>query len=91
MPRFDPAGRVRDLVSRYQDRHGRRARALASALEVDDDEVVLHPWQFRLPRTVVVAAARSRGLVPAGGEAALAGRGPWLRPLHLTRSPEVRR
>lgn len=83
--RFDPTPRLRGLAGSYRDRHGRRARALASVLDGDDDEVVVNPWQFRLPRTVVVAAARSRGLEPVGGTSALVQRGPWLEPMRFTR------
>lgn len=84
--RADPTPRLRGLTRSYRDRHGRRARALASVLDGDDDEVVVNPWQFRLPRTVVLAAARSRGLEPVGGTSALAQRGPWLEPMRFTRA-----
>lgn len=72
-------------VRSYRDRHGRRARALALMLDGDDDEVVLRPWELRLPRTVVYAAARARGLEPVGGTQALVQRGPWLEPMRFTR------
>lgn len=55
----------------------------------DDDEasaeIVLRPWELRLPRLVVLAAAESRGLVPVGGRSALVERGPWLEPMRFTR------
>ena len=69
----------------YRGRHGRRARALAVRLDGDDDEVVLRPWELRLPRSVIYAAARSRGLEPVGGTRALVQRGPWLDPMRFTR------
>lgn len=73
----------------YRGRHGRRARVLAVLLEGDDDnaaaEVTVHPSQVRLPRTVIYAAARSRGLEPVGGVAALAQRGPWIEPMRFAR------
>ena len=83
--RADPAPRLRRLARSYRNRHGRRARALALVLDGDDDEVVVNPWQFRLPRTVVMAAARSRGLEPVGGTSALVQRGPWLEPMRFAR------
>lgn len=79
------AARVRGLSLAYGDRYGRRARELASVLDGDDDEVTISPWRHRLPRTVVVAAARSRGLEPVGGVPALAHRGPWLEPMRFAR------
>lgn len=85
MGKIDPRMRFRDLTRSYRDRHGRRARALAALLEGDDDEVVVRPWELRLPRTVVYAAARSRGLEPVGGTEALVSRGPWLEPMRFTR------
>ena len=85
MGKIDPRMRFRDLVGSYRDRHGRRARALAALLEGDDDEVVVRPWELRLPRTVVYAAARSRGLEPVGGTQALVPRGPWLEPMRFSR------
>ena len=69
----------------YRDRYGRRARALAVRLDGDDDEVVIRPWELRLPRSVVYAAARSRGLEPVGGTQALVQRGLWLDPMRFTR------
>ncbi|MBB0995578.1 hypothetical protein ACIQCV_06910 [Dietzia maris] len=69
----------------YRGRHGRRARALAVRLDGDDDEVVIRPWELRLPRSVVYAAARSRGLEPVGGTQALVQRGLWLDPMRFTR------
>jgi len=89
MGKIDPRMRFRDLVRSYRDRHGRRARALAALLEGDDDEVVVRPWELRLPRTVVYAAARSRGLEPVGGTQALVPRGPWPEPMRFTRSAVV--
>ena len=74
-----------DPVRSYRDRHGRRARALAVRLDGDDDEVVIRPWELRLPRSVVYAAARSRGLEPVGGTRALVQRGPWLEPMRFAR------
>ncbi|MCD2264313.1 hypothetical protein K3888_16580 [Dietzia aurantiaca] len=92
MRRFDPTPRIRGLVRSYRGRHGRRARVLAALLEGDDDnaaaEVTVHPSQVRLPRTVIYAAARSRGLEPAGGAAALAQRGPWIEPMRFARPAE---
>lgn len=59
----------------------------------DDDEagaeIVLRPWELRLPRLVVLAAAESRGLVPVGGRSALVERGPWLEPMRFTRGELV--
>ena len=78
MRRVDPA-------RAYRERHARRARALAARLEVDNDEVVIRPWELRLPRTVILAAARSRGLEPVGGERALTDRGLWSEPMRFTR------
>lgn len=86
-----------DPVATYRDRHARRARALAERFDRldrfdqgnhegnDDDEVVLRPWELRLPRTVLLAAARSRGLELVGGTDALVQRGPWLEPLRFRR------
>ncbi|GAA4260575.1 hypothetical protein GCM10022294_05620 [Dietzia aurantiaca] len=92
MRRFDPTPRIRGLVRSYRGRHGRRARVLAALLEGDDDnaaaEVTVHPSQVRLPRTVIYAAARSRGLEPVGGAAALAQRGPWIDPMRFVRPSE---
>ncbi|MEH6820300.1 hypothetical protein [Dietzia psychralcaliphila] len=90
MRKIEPAERVRGAgwpnpVRSYRDRHGRRARALAALLDGDDDEVVVRPWDLRLPRTVILAAARNRGLEPVSGTEALAQRGPWLEPMHFTR------
>ena len=86
MRRFDPTARLRGLSRSYRDRYGRRARALAAVLEDDDDDVVVvNPWQLRLPRTVVLAAARNRGLEPVGGTRALVQRGPWLEPMRFAR------
>lgn len=79
------AARARGLSLAFRDRYGRRARELASVLDGDDDEVTVSPWRLRLPRTVVVAAARSRGLEPVGGVPALAQRGPWLEPMRFAR------
>ncbi|MFN3339380.1 MAG: hypothetical protein ACK40Z_06755 [Dietzia sp.] len=83
MGRFDPVELVRGVVKR--DRYGRRARALAALLDGDDDEVVVRPWELRLPRTVILAAARNRGLEPVRGTGALAQSGPWLDPMRFTR------
>lgn len=80
------AARFRGLARSYRDRYGRRARVLAVVLDGDDDEVTIHPWQLRLPRTVVAAAARNRGWEPVGGTSALVQRGPWLEPMRFTRS-----
>ena len=85
MRKIDPTTRIRDLQRSHRDRHGRRARALAVRLDGDDDEVVLRPWELRLPRSVIYAAARSRGLEPVGGTRALVQRGPWLDPMRFTR------
>lgn len=74
-----------DPFRAYRDRHARRVRELAARLEGDDDEVVLRPWELRLPRTVILATARSRGLEPVGGERALTGRGLWSEPMRFTR------
>ncbi|EFV92706.1 hypothetical protein ES5_04583 [Dietzia cinnamea P4] len=90
MRKIDPTERVRGVVRAFRDRHGRRARALASRLEGDDDEVVLRPWELRLPRSVVYAAARSRGWEPVGGTRALVQRGPWLEPVHFIRGGDAR-
>lgn len=76
----------RGLATSYRDRHGRRARALAVVLEDDDDVVVVNPWQVRLPRTVILAAARNRGWEPVGGTSALVQRGPWLEPMRFARA-----
>lgn len=81
---FDPVERAR---AAYRGRHGRRARALAARLESSDDEVVLRPWELRLPRVVILAAARARGFDPVGGADALVGRGPWADPVHFVRNP----
>lgn len=91
MWKIGPAERIRGLrsvdpVRSYRGRHGRRARALAALLEGDDDEVVVRPWEVRLPRTVILAAARSRGLEPVGVPGELARRGPWLDPMRFVRS-----
>ncbi|HMT49305.1 hypothetical protein [Dietzia sp. UBA5065] len=89
MGKFDPAARVRGLALAFQDRHGRRARALAARLEeYDDDELVIRPWEFRLPRVVILAAARARGLEPVGGVEALVGVGPWTEPMRFTRAAD---
>lgn len=97
MGTFDPVGRIRGVVGSnaarpnpmqaYRDRHGRRARALASRFvgHGDDDEVVLRPWELRLPRLVILAAARARGFEPVGGVDALVGRGPWTEPMRFAR------
>ena len=85
MRKIDPTERVRGVVRAFRGRHGRRARALAVRLEGDDDEVVIRPWELRLPRSVVYAAARSRGWGPVGGTRALVQRGPWLEPMRFTR------
>lgn len=80
--------RARGLARSYRDRHGRRARVLAARLEVHDDdnaEVVIRPWEIRLPRLVILAAARSRGLEPVGGVRSLARRGPWVEPMRFRR------
>ncbi|GLB63661.1 hypothetical protein NCCP2495_15400 [Dietzia sp. NCCP-2495] len=81
------AERVRGVSQAYRDRYGRRARELALVLDGDnsgdDGEVTVSPWRLRLPRTVVVAAARSRGLEPVGGVPALVQRGPWLEPMRF--------
>ena len=86
MRRFDPRARLRGLAGSFRDRHGRRARALASVLDGDDDEVTVNTWQCRRPLPVVVAAALSRGLEPVGGVTALVQRGPWLEPMRFTRA-----
>ncbi|MDV8002381.1 hypothetical protein [Rhodococcus sp. IEGM 1408] len=108
MGTFDPVGRIRGVVGSdaarpnpmqaYRDRHGRRARALASRFEGhgfeghsegnnnDDDEVVLRPWELRLPRLVILAAARARGFEPVGGVDALVERGPWAEPMRFARN-----
>ena len=76
-----------DPMRAYRDRHGRRARALASRFEGhDDDEVVLRPWELRLPRSVILAAARARGFEPVGGVDALVERGPWVDPMYFVRN-----
>lgn len=85
MRKFDPVGRARDLKRSYRGRYGRRAEALAARLDRDDDEVVIRPWEVRLPRLVILAAARSRGLEPVGGQQSLARRGPWVEPMHFRR------
>lgn len=89
MRKIDPTERVRGVVRAFRGRHGRRARALAVRLDGDDDEVVLRPWELRLPRSVVYAAARSRGWVPVGGTRALVQRGPWLEPMHFVRGGDA--
>ena len=90
MRKFESAERVRGLSRSYRDRHGRRARALAERLEGDDDEVVIRPWELRLPRVVVLAAALARGFEPVGGVDALVPRGPWLEPMRFTRAVAAR-
>lgn len=85
MARLRDLGRLNPARS-YRDRHGRRALALAALLDGDDDEVVVRPWDLRLPRTVILAAARSRGLEPVGGTRSLVPRGPWTDPVRFTRS-----
>lgn len=90
MRKIDPTERVRGVVRSYRGRHGRRARALAVRLDGDDDEVVLRPWELRLPRSVVYAAARSRGWEPVGGTRALVQRGPWLGPMTFVRGGDAR-
>lgn len=85
MRRFDPVGRARDLERSYRGRYGRRAEALAARLDGDDDEVIIRPWEVRLPRLVILAAARSRGLEPVGGRQSLARRGPWVEDMHFRR------
>lgn len=90
MRKIDPTEWVRGVVRVFRDRHGRRARALAVRLEGDDDEVVIRPWELRLPRSVVYAAARSRGWEPVGGTRALVQRGPWLEPMHFVRGGDAR-
>ncbi|MCT1513688.1 hypothetical protein [Dietzia cercidiphylli] len=95
MRKIGPAERIRGLrgvdpARSYRQRHGRRARALAALLDVDDDEVVVRPWAQRLPRTVILAAARTRGLEPTGGPGELTRGGPWLDPMRFTRSVETR-
>lgn len=91
MRKFEPAGWLRDRSGWYRDRHGRRARALAVRFEeYDDDEVVIRPWELRLPRLVILAAARARGYEPVGGVDALVERGPWTRPMRFTRAAAER-
>ena len=85
MRRFDPVGAVRGLERSYRGRHGRRAAALAALLDGADDEVVIRPWEVRLPRLVILAAARSRGLEAVGGLQSLALQGPWVEPMHFRR------
>ena len=87
MRRFDPVGAVRGLERSYRGRHGRRAAALAALLDGADDEVVIRPWEVRLPRLVILAAARSRGLEAIEGLQSLAPRGPWVQPMHFKRQP----
>lgn len=59
---------------------------MASLLDgCDDDEVVLRPWELRLPRVAILAAARARGFEPADGHDALVERGVWLEPMHFRR------
>lgn len=96
MSRSDRAARLRGLLRinparAYRERHARRARDLAARLEADDDEVVLRPWDLHLPRTVILAAARARGLEPVGGDRALANPGPWTEPMRFARPPGPRR
>ena len=86
MGKFDPGARVRALADAHRDRHGRRARALAGRFEGDDDEVVVRPWEVRLPRLVILAVARSRGFEPVGGVDALVPRGPWTDPVRFARA-----
>lgn len=84
---------ARNLARAFRDRHGRRARALASVLDGfndnhknnNGDEFVVRPWEFRLPRVAVLAAARARGFEPVGGLDALVERGAWLEPMRFTR------
>lgn len=87
MPDLRPDRRARDLARAHHDRHGRRARALASLLGgYDDDEITLRPWEIRLPGTVILAIARAHGFEPSEGPGAGAGSGVWRRPLHLERT-----
>ncbi|MBB1031542.1 hypothetical protein G6027_11715, partial [Dietzia sp. SLG310A2-38A2] len=72
MRKIGPVERIRrvrgvDPARSFRERHGRRARALAALLDGDDDEVIVRPWELRLPRSVILAAARTRGLEPVGG------------------------
>lgn len=81
-----PDRRARDLARAHHDRHGRRARALASVLDGYDDEITVRPWEVRLPGTVILAIARVHGFEPAGGHRAPAGWGVWRQPMRLTRT-----
>lgn len=71
---------------------------MASLLDgYDDDEIVLRPWELRLPRVAVLAAARARGFEPveggpggAAGRSAVVERGVWLEPMRLTRTGATR-
>lgn len=83
--------RVRGVARSYRGRYSRRARELATYLDAHAgaQEVEVRPWEFRLPRLVIMAAARSRGLSPVGGVEAQRERGPWLVPMRFARAGAV--
>lgn len=83
--------RMSDPVRGRRNRHASRVTELARVLDgAPDGELLIRPWQYRLPRLVVLAAARARGYRPVGGEAALRDRRTWTEPILLTRDdPEV--
>lgn len=56
----------------------------------DDDEVVLRPWELRLPRVVIHAVARSHGFSPVGGGQGASDRSAWLEPMRFARGAQLR-
>ena len=77
--------RKSDPVRTWRGRHARRVAALARVLDTaPQGELVIRPWQYRLPRLVVLAAAQARGYRPVGGLPALRERVSWTEPMRLT-------